>query len=388
MDHQKIRFSNRILAVLLSIIAAIALIFSQFTFPLELVLFNGQSYVPVIEKEEFTGRYPEIITNMLISQFYDVKVAGELPSMLSNQDAFRNVLKDFVPIDWSKEVMFSFIDQIMDYLNFRLPTNAMNIEIGGLKSELILKSQDIAEKYINSLVNCRDDAFQDTIREATAFSLPPCKPDRSLMPRVVEINSRYLEDLFNQLPSRFSTAKATAVDDSLTDRIFYYYSIGRWKLRLLPLLTLSLLILIAVLLKREHSAMLRWIGRLLVVTSAFTLILLVVVLIGFDQLIALMVNRFLGYLIEGFDVLLLGFIQEVGYRTIVWVIVSVIITLGFGLFLSLMANVFKPKKKDSVIATSDGGVSLENEQTPVKDIAPQSIEEIEEEESKPHDDEN
>jgi uncharacterized membrane protein len=202
------------------------------------------------------------------------------------------------------------------------------------------------------------------------------------------MTSRYLEDLFNQLPSRFSTAKATAINNSLTDKYFYSYSIGRWMLRLLPLLTLSLLILIAVLLKKEQSLMLRWISRILVYTSAFTLILLVVVLIGFDQLIALMVNRFLGNLIEGFDVLLLGFIQEVGYRTIVWVIVSVIITLGFGLFLSLMSNIFKPKKKESEIAASDGSVPLENEQTPVKDIIPQTIEEIEEEESKQHNEEN
>jgi ABC-type Fe3+-siderophore transport system permease subunit len=118
------------------------------------------------------------------------------------------------------------------------------------------------------------------------------------------------------------------------------------------------------------------------------LILLVIVLIGFDQLIVLIVNRFLGNLIEGFDVLLLGFIQEVGYQTVVWVIVSVIVTMGFGLFLSLMANVVKPKKEDSDISTSVVDVPLENEQTPMKDIAPQTIEGIEEEESKQNEEEN
>jgi hypothetical protein len=317
-----------------------------------------------------------------------MQVAGALPGILSNQDAFQSVLSDFVPADWSEETMFAFMDQIMEYLNFRLPTNAMNIELGGLKSELILNSQAIADAYINSLVNCSVNAIPLAGQDVTVFDLPACKPNRSQLPRVIEMTSRYLEDLFNQLPSRFSTAKATAINNSLTDKYFYSYSIGRWMLRLFPLLTLTLLILIALLLKKEHSVMLRWISRILVYTSAFTLILLVVVLIGFDQLIALMVNRFLGNLIEGFDVLLLGFIQEVGYRTFVWVIVSVIITLGFGLFLSLMSNIFKPKKKESEIAASDGSVPLENEQTPVKDIVPQTIEEIEEEESEQHNEEN
>jgi hypothetical protein len=388
MNQQKVKFSHRILAIIVSLIAAITLIISQFTFPLELVLFNGQSYLPVIENEDFTDRYPEIITNMLISQLYDAKVAGALPGILSNRDAFQSVLSNSIPADWSKDVMLAFIDQIMDYLNFRLPTNAMNIEIDGLKSELFLNSQNIADNYINSLVNCSENVFREVGPESTVFELPPCKPDRSQMPQFVEITSNYLEDLFNQLPSRFSTAKVTAINGSSTNSYYFSYSIGRWALRLLPLITLVFLIMIAVLLKRERSMMLRWIGRFLVYTSAFTLILLVIVLIGFDQLIALIVNRFLGNLIEGFDVLLLGFIQEVGYRTIVWVIVSVIVTLGFGLFLSLMANMLKPKKKDTDTVTPDGNASLENEQTPVKDIAPQTIEEIEEEETKQREEDN
>lgn len=386
MNHQKVRFSNRIFAVFLSFIAAITLIISQFTFPLELVLFNGQSYVPVIENEEFVDRYPDIITNILTSQFYDLQIAGALPGILSNRDAFQSVLDSFVPMDWSKGTMFAFVGQIMDYLNFRLPTNAMNIELGALKSELILNSQDIAEAYINSLVYCGGRTLSVDSLNATVYDLPPCKPDNSQMPRFVELTSIYLEDLFNQLPSRFSTANAAAISRGATDEYFIYYSIGRWVLRLLPLLTLALLILIALLLKKERTTMLRWVGRLLVITSAFSLILLVVVLIGFDQLIAMMINRFLGNLIEGFDVLLLGFIQEAGYRTVVWVVVSVIITLGFGLFLSLMANVLKPKVKETDKDTLESDVLIENE--PVKDVAPQTIEEIEEEEKKQSDENN
>lgn len=274
------------------------------------------------------------------------------------------------------------MNQIMDYLNFRLPTNAMNIELGGLKSDLILSSQDISVNYLNSLVNCSENALQDPIQTVTVFELPPCKPERSQMPRFVELTSRYLEDLFNQLPSRFSTAEVTALQDISTNRFFYYYSVSRWVLRLMPLLTLIMLILIAALLKRERPVMLRWIGRLLVITSAFTLIMLVVVLIGFDQLIAMMVNRFLGKLIEGIDVLLLGFIQEVGYQTIVWVIVSVIITLAFGLFLSLIVNVLRSKKNVTEKESIDEDVPPDDSQAPLKDLAPQTIEEIEEEEKK------
>lgn len=382
MDQQKIGISNRLFALVLSIFTALTLIISQFTFPLELILFNGQSYAAVIENEEFTERYPEIITNMLVSQIYDVKVAGTLPPIMSNRDAFQSVLNDFVPEVWSKDTISTFMNQILDYLNFRLTTNAMNIELGGLKSDLILNSQDISVNYLNSLVNCSENAFQDTLQLVSVFELPPCKPDRSQMPRFVELSSKYLEDLFNQLPSRFSISDAASLEDSSYNRFLYFYSVGRWILRLLPLLTLLLLILISALLKKEKPIMLRWVGRLLVITSAFTLILLIVALIGFDQIIAIMVNRFLGNLIEGFDVLLLGFIQEVGYLTMVWVIVSVIITLAFGFLLILMAKVFKPKKQESGSESTVGVVPSDDVQMPLKDTGPQTIEEIEGEEKK------
>jgi len=382
MDHQKVGFANRILAFFLSIFVAVTLIIAQFTFPLELVLLNSQSYVPVIENEEFADRYPEIMANMLISQIYDVSIAGTLPAIFSNRDAFQSILIKFIPEEWSKDTILNFTNQFIDYLNFRLPTKAMDIEISGIKSDLILNSQNIAEDYINSLVNCNSNVFREQGQFSTVFDLPPCKPDRSLMPMTIELTSKYTEDLFNQLPSQFSIADATAISNNSANDNYFFYSISRWVLRLLPLITLLLLIMIAVLLKRERSVMLRWIGRLLVITSAFTLILLTIVLIGFDQLIAMTINRFLGKLIGGFDVLLLGFIQAVGYQTVVWVIVSLIITLVFGLILSLMAKVFLPKKADSEIDPNIDNTGIDGNQVLAKDIAPQTIEEIEEEEKK------
>ncbi|MBM3137502.1 MAG: hypothetical protein FJZ98_04880, partial [Chloroflexi bacterium] len=161
MDHQKVGFANRILAFFLSIFVAVTLIIAQFTFPLELVLLNSQSYVPVIENEEFADRYPEIMANMLISQIYDVSIAGTLPAIFSNRDAFQSILIKFIPEEWSKDTILNFTNQFIDYLNFRLPTKAMDIEISGIKSDLILNSQNIAEDYINSLVNCNSNVFRE-----------------------------------------------------------------------------------------------------------------------------------------------------------------------------------------------------------------------------------
>lgn len=386
MTKNRVNLINRLIAFLLSVITAIALFVSHFTFPAELVLFNNQSYYPVIENEEYSANYPKIISEILISQFYGTKIAGDMPSILSNQDAFGSAIKSFIPDEWSKRTLKYFIDQVFDYFNFRIPNQSLKIELGGLKTGLILNSKNLSEKYINSLNNCsaQNEAQLDEI-ELTVFELLPCKPEQNLMISFVNLTSRYLEDLFNRLPSSFSTSNIAPINTDTSDYIFYFYSIARWALRLMPLLTISILILIAVLLRKQRDLMLRWIGRLLVITSAISLIGLVIILIGFDQFIALLTKRLLGNLIEGFGVLLLGLIQEVGYQTLVWVVISAVAALGFGFFLLLMGRIFKPKDVSQLVDEEESfdlvseDISVD-ENMPLKELAPQTIEEIEEEE--------
>ena len=380
MENKKTGTGKKIIAFLLSIIAAIALIFSLFTFPMELVLFNPQSYNLVIQDARFSNQYPEIITHVLMSQYYDLRVAGNLPEMLSNQDAFRSVMVSHLPTDWVNETMSDLTLQAIDYLNFRLPSNSMNVELSTLKSGLILKSNEIAQGYINSLSNCSAQNMADMASVSTIFDLPPCKPEPPLESKYVDLTSNYLEDIFNQLPSKFSIAKVSALNSSAADRVFYSYSIARWILRLIPLLTLLLLIGIARLLGRDKQLMIRWVGRVLVITSAVCLGLLVIILIGYDQFIALMINRSLNNLIQGFDVLILGLIQSVGYQTLVWVVISAVITLVFGISLLLIGRFIKAKPIETERFQDDIDELTESDPQTLKSEKPQTLEEIEDEE--------
>ena len=155
----------------------------------------------------------------------------------------------------------------------------------------------------------------------------------------------YIEDLINRLPENASLTGALPFDRTNVDQYFYFYSIGRWALRLLPILAISLLIVIALLLQAEKKVMLQWIGRLLVFTSGLGLIGLVVLLIGFDQFVVLLLNRYLNNFIEGFGILLLGLAQEVGYQTLVWVIISFAAVFAFGIFLLISQPVFETKSR-------------------------------------------
>ena len=114
--------------------------------------------------------------------------------------------------------------------------------------------------------------------------------------------------------------------------------------------------------------MLKWIGRLLIITSSISLLILIVVIIGFDQFVALITNEFLALLIEGVGILVLGFIREIGYKTLLWVAISFAITLIIGIFLILLAKFIKPNANElqaenasESVLSSDGLQSLQED---------------------------
>jgi len=303
-------------------------------------------------------------------------------------------LKKNISTEWSLLVFKELTNQVLDYLNFRIPTSSLNLEISQLKSALILKSETIALDYVSTLPRCSasiNDAFAETDRVLNIVQLPPCKPSENLMQSFINPMALYIEDTINQLPETISLSRVLPFDRSRADNYFYYYSLGRWALRLLPIIAISLLILIALLIRSEKKVMLKWVGRLLVFTSGFGLIGLVILLIGFDQFVVLLVNQYLNNFIEGFSALLLGVFQEMGYLTLVWVIISLVSVFAFGLFLLLVSRFFKPKTGSmdnlpneeigTLIDEPNNEISIE-QISPQKEIDPETIEEIEAKEMK------
>lgn len=385
--NRRISVLNFVVAFLLSVIAIFSLAISQFALPIEMVMFNSRSYSEPIENEEFTNQFPKIISNVVVSQIYDVQKTGVLPEVLSERENFETTLASFIPLEGSKTAISAFVNQVIDSLNFRIPFSSMNIDMDALKSGLILNSRVISEEYILTLPNCSAIDREGLKQDANVFDLASCKPGQAQMSDYINLTSKYLEDIFNQLPSRFSITSIITATGEPFERGFYTYSIGRWALRMMPFLTIALLILIAILLKQQRSFMLKWVGRLLVFVSGFLMILLVVVMIGFGQVVSWAVSRISGNLVEGFDVVLMRFANEVGYRTLLWTGVSTAATFLFGFFLLLMAKIFKPKI-DKIEQESPGQgllseeTTLEEDVIPEKDTMPQTMEEIEEEEKK------
>jgi hypothetical protein len=385
----KIPNLNKFLAVIITLIFSIALLISFLSFPIELVLLNYQNYLPVLEKEENIPVFTEIVSEILTSQISSQNSSNQIPSILSNQDNLKTVFNKYIPSSWAIFVFEDITNHVIKYLNFQIPESSMGINTSALKAALVLKSDSIAQDYILSLPRCStaiNENFNANSKDLDVYQLPSCKPSDNVLPAFINPTAIYLGDFINRLPASVSFNAALPFEKQTIERYFYFYTIARWGLRLLPLIAIGLLIAIALLLRREKYVMLRWIGILLLSITGLGLLCLMILLIGFNQFLVILVNRYLGNLVEGFGGILLQVMQKVGLETLVWIIISAAIVFVFGLFLIIVSRIIKTKTVTPPSSGESKGVSQvketisgnkEDEKKNNKVIQPETLEETE-----------
>jgi len=373
----KLSISNQICAILLSVIVVPALFISFFTVPFEFIIFESASYYSILDNAEYIEEFPRVVSEVITDQLLDTS-ENKSPAILENKDALQTILMHYLPEEWINNIFKDVIDKVIAYLNFKTPYTSIEINIIDLKNTLISNSSLISDEYLLSLDNCtvEEDSELDGKEIIDLYTLAVCKPSVKNRKIVSDALSMKIEDKANQLPASINLIGVIPRGMILGDKSFYYYSIVRWIFRLFPFATLILLISIAYLLRKNKKTMRRWIGLILTTISALTLINLLVILIGFDQFVGLLFNRYFSRVIAGFGYVLLGMIQNVGNQALLWVIAISGSVFLLGLVLLLSARF--TKSEENVIKESEEETITENKSTASeKDIIPETMEEIE-----------
>lgn len=390
--NKNIPFQNRILAFLISILFIAGLFFSFFALPVELKLFNPLSYSALVAQDEYLQVLPDVISQTLVFQAATSKATTQI-DLTANKDTISGIIARYIPVELVQSTFDDVINQMFSYFNFRIPTADLKVNIADLKTHLAASSSEIGEEFLATLPNCQDNALEglNFNGNLTVQDLPFCKPAGKNLDQFEKAWGMAFEDMFNRLPSSISLVTVITPDQNLPDRYFNTYSLIRWGFRLLPIVTILLLILVAVLLRNQRDVMWKWCGRLLIIVSGVTLLALVILMIGFDQFIAMMLNPLLKNMISGFGSVLLGAVQDVGFQMIILVIISALVVMGFGIMLLLAGKFVKPA------AATATPVEVQAESEPVaipeeipaedtaamqKTVMPETLEEVEQEEKR------
>jgi hypothetical protein len=345
-NDQHIPFINRIIAFLFTLVFVGALILALFSLPVELVFVNTNRYLDLLDQDEYRAILPEIASDLVFNQLISKSSDNPVLMRIFQETEIKSIIDDTIPADWLQTVFSSSLTQIFDFINFRTPYSAIEIDLGELKNHYLTNSNLVAERIFQTFPNCGGEdleAFTSTLSELQLDNVPLCKPSSVFQNTITQIIQATFEDSIKGIPENIKISGIFPFDKETQATLFNQYSFLRWGLRLMPLLAIALFISIAILLRRDRSQMLNWCGRTLVFVAIMMLILLTVLLIGFDQLIAMIINRYLTSVIPGFGNLLLKMAQDIGYQTLIWVIISAIVILGFGIMLQISAKWYKPK---------------------------------------------
>ncbi len=376
----KLSIPNQIGAIFLTIIVIPALFISFFTFPFEFIIYEPVNYYSILENVEYKEEFPRVVSEIIIDQLLNTD-ENKSPTILGNKESLRIILTHYLPEEWMDGMFKDVINKVIAYLNFKTPYTTIEINIKELKNALLLNSSLISDEYLLSLDNCtvEEDSLLDGKEIIDFYTMPICKPSAENRKVVSSVLSMMIEDKTNQLPATINLIGVVSGGMILGDRTFYYYSIVRWVFRLLPFVTLILLIFIAYLLRKNKKIMRKWSGLIITTISALTVVSLLIILIGFDQFVGLIFNRYFSQVIAGFGYVLLGIIQNVGNQALLWVIAVSGSVLLFGLVLLLSARF--TKSENNVIKETEDEMIPENEYAESeKEIVPETMEEIEEQE--------
>jgi hypothetical protein len=366
----------KIIALTLTAISVPIIIISFFTFPVELIIFEPVNYYSVMNEQVYQEEFPQLVSDIISAQLF-ISDGAKGKEGRKYQEKLSIALSNYLPSDWLEEIAVKVIDNTIEYFNFKTSFYSIEVNIQDLKSAIFTNSTSIAEEFVLSLENCTKEEGGIFSGNETIIlnSFEICKPSGNNIQVVSESMDEFIQNKTNQLPSKLNVFGVIPVQMVPGKQFFYYYSITRWLFRLLPFLSLIILIFIAQLLKNNKKIMRKWVGLILTILPAVLILCLIIILIGFDQIIGLFFKQNLANLIPGFGRILIWIVQSVGKKIILWVSGIAAIVLVFGLIMILFARF---TKNDTGLSSS---TQNKIEATPNKVIVPETLEEIEEKEA-------
>jgi hypothetical protein len=331
---EKNSFWRKLLAFFLSILV-IAIIFPTiFSAPLEFVVMNADTYSALTNNDKLLDAGQDAFSAYIAGQLNQPGETEIVPPAFRNTELLTEVIKPFVTKEWMSKTLNDVAGQLLQFLNFKQPFGIVRIDLTEIKASVLAERDVLVENLLSASVPC--DAAEIAKMESGTLSItsmPLCNPPAEVKSKVVAAISDYVEEFLYKIPQEYRINIEDGITTTNYKNPLLSYSLLRWTFRILPILSLVLLIAIAVILRKNGTEMCAWLGRLLTTAAIISLVLILVLLIGSEQFTALFINQVLSAENGSFGTLLLIVLQAVTYRTLLWMGAISIALLCVGLII-------------------------------------------------------
>ncbi len=315
---EKNSFWRKLLAFFLSILV-IAIVFPTiFAVPLEFLVMNETTYIAMTTNDKLLNAGQEAFSDYIADQLNNPGEDEIIPAVFGNTEILSEGIKTFVTKEWLGQTLNNVSAQLLQFLNFKQPFGIVKINLTEIKENVLAGRDVLIEKVLTASVPC--DAAEITQISSGTLSIkdmPLCNPPAESKSKVVAAISDYVEKFLYKIPQEYQINIEDGINANLKNPLLSY-SLIRWLFRILPVFFLVLLIVIAICLGKNKTEMRVWLGKLLIIAAALSLVLILVLLIGSEQFTALFINQTLSAENSSFGTLLLIVLQAVTYKTLLW----------------------------------------------------------------------
>ncbi len=335
---------QKLLAFFLSILAAAIILPAIFAIPLEFLIMNESTYTALSTNTRLLETGQEAFSGYIAAQLNTPGENESVPPIFSNEEVLVQGIKPFITYEWLSAAFTDVSSQLLQFFNFKQPFGIVEIDLNDIKENVLNGKEDLVESILNSSAPCSSaEVKQLTSMNLSVREIPLCNPPEELRANVTAVVSDYVETFLYKIPDGYQINVEDGIQNSMTNPVVSY-SLIRWFFRIIPIVWLVLLILIGICLRKNRSEMRTWIGRLLTISAAICLILLLILLIGSEQFTALLINQTLTSENSAFGTILLIALQAITYKALIWMgIISIGVFLAG--FLILFFNKWNVQRK-------------------------------------------
>ncbi len=344
---EKNSFWRKAIAFLLSVLIIVLVFPTTFSAPLECIVLKDDTYSTMLKSDEILGIGQEAFSSFIANQLIQPSENEIVPPIFLDTEMVADVIKPYVTKEWVQDSLASGTHQLLAFLNFKQPFGIINIDLTELKKNVLDGRMELAENILSRFASCDTQEIKALTSGTVGIAnMPACNPPQELKEKAISVVSTYIEEFLYQIPQQYSVNVEEAVQADVEDPLLSY-SIFRWSVRLLPALTLVLLILVALCLRKNPKEMRSWIGKLLIIAAVVSLVVILILLIGSEQFTTVLVNNALSADQEAFGTLLLKILQSITYQSLLWMAASAGALLVVGLVIHFLNRIRRKKDEET-----------------------------------------
>jgi hypothetical protein len=325
-----------------------------FLLPAETILFQPIPYINALQDQNIYQDIPAWLAGVAVNNGNNGS-GGTQAKVLSSlgEPGYQNIFSVLMPQDWLKSQTDNLITNLWDYLNFKQTTLTLDIDLREVKTRFKgAQGQTIAKEIVSSWPACSPEQLLGIITQLAQGNnladIPLCQPPEMYLPLTYQLVQVSLSGFTGALPDQLNlmsvisvTTNGDPTQSSAWQQTFQYYKLLRLGLRVLPVLSFILLLLLAIITFRSARTGWSWLGITILLTGIFGLITAGILFLSGNLLVQQAVSAVFGGAPAGLITAVINAIKEVTDRFYLWSAGIALMTAILGVILFVISRLFK-----------------------------------------------